>query len=266
MTMRRIALLPACAALGALTLSGAALAQSPPPDLVTRLNAEEQRLCDLAEGQRTTVAMLADAQADADAILVAATASLMAAELERLELGAGLLVAAANAFVETRPSEVEMARIALGGTIYTLATVLVLKAGDLDAARRVLNSGAATLADVDAASALAVELYVALSLHGSTLASAAGLVSSDERLFPELGEIFLFKSDVPALLSAAPNISAMIDDLGPGVLSELGGNLGDRLASLANLEDVVLPDRRADLELTEQFHFRASNCIAPKLN
>jgi hypothetical protein len=264
--MRRVALLPACAALSVFVLNNSVMAQPTPPDLPARLEAEEQRLCDLAEDQRTTVAMLADAQTDADAILVAATASLMAAELERLEIGASLLVAAANAFVETRASEVEMARIALGGTIYTLATVLVLKAGDLDSARAVLSSGAATQADVDAASALAVELYVALSLHGSTLASAAGLVSGDERLFPELGEIFLFKSDVPALLSAAPNISAMIDDLGPGVLADLGSDQRDRMAALASLENVVLPGRRADLELTEQFHQRASNCIAPKLN
>lgn len=263
--MRRMALPTACALLSVLALNNAAMAQSP-PDLAARLDAEEQRLCELAEDQRATVAMLADAQADADAILVAATASLMAAELERLELGAGLLVAAANAFVETRASEVEMARIALGGTIYTLATVLVLKAPDLDAARSVLNSGAATQADVDAASALAVELYVALSLHGSTLASAAGLASGDERPFPELSEIFLFKSDVPALLSAAPNISAMIDALGPDVLAELDANQGDRLAALADAENVVLPQRRANLELTEQFHLRASDCIAPKLN
>jgi hypothetical protein len=58
----------------------------------------------------------------------------------------------------------------------------------------------------------------------------------------------------------------MIDDLGPGVLADLGSDQRDRMAALASLENVVLPERRADLELTEQFHQRASNCIAPKLN
>lgn len=255
-------------ALAALMLGGGiatALAQPDAPDPAVTLAEEERRICALAADPNVTVAALADAQADADAILLDATALLIDAELHRLYMGAGLLVAAANAFVETTSGAVEMARIALGGTTYTLATVMALKSVELGDMRAALAESTVTREQLDAASGLAVELYVALSLHAAILASAAGIGSGPESSFPSLDEIFLFKADVSALLAAAPNISNLILDLGSAVVAAIAPANRTRLDELADLEAVELPARRTMLAEVEAFHGRAYNCTAPTL-
>ena len=243
----------------------AARAQADWTDL-SFLIGEEQRICELAADPNTTLDELANAQAAADTILLQANAFLLEAELNRLHLGASLLVAAANAFVESKSDGVELARIALGGTTYTLATVVALKSGEVEAALAVLASGDIVTEQFDSASGLAVELYVAVSLHGTTLASAAGVTTGEESLFPGLNEIFLFKSDVPSLLAAAPAISALIFQLGEQVTDTITRNNDNRLLDLAVLEENGLPSRRAVLSEVEEFHQRVSICIVPSVN
>jgi hypothetical protein len=158
-----------------------------------------------------------------------------------------------------------MARIALGGTTYTLATVMALKAGDFENMHALLVGGEATREEIDAAGGLAVELYVALSLHGATLASAAGLGSVAEPSFPAIDEIFLSKADVIGLLAAAPDIAAVIFDLGERVVRAMAPANQARLDELAGLETVDLPALRAALADVEAFHGRAYECIGPTL-
>jgi hypothetical protein len=256
----------ALAAFAAAGIATAAIAQPGTPDWTGLLATEEARICDLADDPSATVQDLAEAQIIADTILREANAALTEAELHRLFLGAGLLIAASNAFVETKSGGVEMARIALGGTTFTLATVLALKSGDVDQARAMLAEGDVTAEELDAANGLAVELYVALSLHGATLVSAAGLDSSGANAFPGLNEIFLFKSDVPSLLADAPNISDLMSELGEAVEAALVRNHQGPLSELSRLEARELPSLRTALADTAAFHQRASNCIAPTLN
>lgn len=254
------------AALAAIGIATAAIAQPGTPEWTGFLDAEESRLCDLADDPSATVQDLAEAQIAADTILREANAVLMEAELHRLFLSAGLLIAASNAFVETKSGGVEMARIALGGTTYTLATVLALKSGEVDQMRAMLAGGDATPEQIETASGLAVELYVAVSLHGATLVSAAGLDSSGDNAFPGLNDIFLLKSDVLGLLADAPNISDLMSELGDAVEAALVQDHQSSLAELSRLEARELPTLRTALTDTMAFHQRASNCIAPTLN
>jgi len=261
----RLSLL-ASALAAAAGVASAALAQPGAPDWTAFLAAEEARICELAADPSATVQDLAEAQIAADAILRDATAPLMEAELHRLFLSAGLLIAASNAFVETKSGGVEMARIALGGTTFTLATVLALKSGDVDQMRAMLAEGAVSPEELEAASGLAVELYVAVALHGATLVSAAGLDSSGENAFPGLNDIFLYKSDVPSLLADAPDISDLMSELGEAVEAALVRDHQAPLSELSRLEARELPALRTALADTTSFHQRASDCIAPTLN